>query len=333
VAVIATAPGKVMLAGEYAVLDGGRAIVACVDRRAIATVDLDALPEGGSDAPARREPSPFLRAAREVVAAAYGADAARGFDALTVDTSALHDGDRKLGLGSSAAATVAAIAAVAAASPRLDAAERANLTIDVGFHALRAHELAQGARGVAGSGADVIATASGGVIDFRRGAPAHTWTSSTLALPANLQLVFAWTAQPADTVALVAAVNAARARTPASVERALRSIADAADALAAARTADAAIAAIAAGGGAMRALAAATGVPLVPPAVTALAAALHLLGAAAKTTGAGGGDIVLVAAPAHVERNQLDAAIVQAGLCRLSLALDPTGVDIRRPPA
>jgi phosphomevalonate kinase len=45
---IATAPGKLHLAGEYAVLDGAEAVVCAVDRRAIAR------PSG------RGEDSPFL---------------------------------------------------------------------------------------------------------------------------------------------------------------------------------------------------------------------------------------------------------------------------------
>ena len=53
------------------------------------------------------------------------------------------------------------------------------------------------------------------------------------------------------------------------------------------------------------------------------------LGAVAKTTGAGGGDIVLVAAPATIDRATIDAAIRAVGLQPLDLAIDPLGVDIR----
>ena len=93
---IVSAPGKLILAGEYAVLRGGIAVVAAVRRRAVARV----VPHDPG-----RVLSPFLDAAARVLESADAADAAallRG--SIEVDTSALHDGPTKLGLGSSAAA-------------------------------------------------------------------------------------------------------------------------------------------------------------------------------------------------------------------------------------
>ncbi len=314
-ALVVTAPGKVMLAGEYAVLDGGRALVAAVDRRAQATLDQ----------PATAAPSEFLQAARVVVARELGGEIAAAFERLVVDTDALRDGAHKLGLGSSAAATVAAIGA-AIAAPLPAGSDLGPWRATIARLSAIAHAEAQGPRGARGSGADIAASTWGGVIDVRRGAPA-----TALTLPADLQLGFAWTGQPADTATLVAAVRAGRARTPIDTDRALAAIADAADALAGATTASQAIAAIAAGGRAMTALAAATGVDLVPASVTALAATLAPLGATAKTTGAGGGDVVLIAASATIDHHQLDAAVVAAGLSPLRLSVDPTGVAVRRP--
>ncbi|MBE7447834.1 MAG: hypothetical protein HS111_02740 [Kofleriaceae bacterium] len=300
----ATAPGKIMLAGEYGVLDGGLAVVAAVDRRAVARVS--ARPSGPR--------SPFLAAARDVVAAVLGDDAARTFDALEVDTRALADGERKLGLGSSAAATVAAIRLAGGAALADDLPLVIRLARD-------AHARAQATRGAAGSGADVVAVAHGGVIGFRSGAVQR------LTVPAELRLHFAWTGVPADTATLVAAVQAARTRT---ADVALGAITHAAEALAAALGAGdaaAAVAAVDAGSRAMSELAAATGVALVPAAVAELAAHLAPLGAACKTTGAGGGDVLLIAAPRAVSGNALDTAIVQAGLWPLQLSVDPAGVD------
>lgn len=301
----ATAPGKVMLAGEYGVLDGGLAVVAAVDRRAIAR-------RVASPPPL----SPFLAAARDVVRAVLGDDAARTFDTIEVDTRALADGDRKLGLGSSAAATVAAVRLAAGPSD-------ADLPLVIRL-SLDAHARAQAGRGAAGSGADVVAVAHGGVIGFRSGAVRR------LTLPAGLRLHFAWTGAPADTATLVAAVAAARRDAATLVDPALAEITVAAEELANAidaAEAAAAIDAIAAGARAMDALAAATGVALVPPSVAALAARLAPLGAACKTTGAGGGDVLAIAAPASVTASALDTAIVETGLWPLHLAVDPTGVD------
>nr|MBA3501924.1 hypothetical protein [Deltaproteobacteria bacterium] len=60
--VIATAPGKLILTGEYAVLDGAPAIVTAVDRRAVARRD------------AVRGSSPFLLAVAHEIANKRGAD-------------------------------------------------------------------------------------------------------------------------------------------------------------------------------------------------------------------------------------------------------------------
>src|SRR5215475_12396316 len=73
---IATAPGKLILTGEYAVLDGASAVVVAVDRRAVAR--RNATPRGSS---------PFLVAVAEEIAARRGADdpAARAATALSLD--------------------------------------------------------------------------------------------------------------------------------------------------------------------------------------------------------------------------------------------------------
>ncbi len=302
---VATAPGKVMLAGEYAVLDGGLAVLVAVDRRARATL-----------ARAPVAPSPFLVAARDVVAEKLGVDAAAPFARIDVDTNPLRDRDRKLGLGSSAAATVAAIGLACGLAGVTDPGVIRGL-------AHVAHARAQGRRGAPGSGADIAAATHGGVIGFRAGAV------EPVTLPTDLQLAFVWTGAPADTATLVKAVQAARARLAPGVEDALRAIAAAAADLAAAPDAVRAIAAIDAGGRALAALATTTGVALVPPAVTALQAALRRLGAAAKTTGAGGGDVVVIAAPATVDPGELRDVIAAAALAPLPLAVDPTGVDFR----
>src|SRR6185295_6697990 len=100
-AMIATAPGKLILTGEYAVLDGAPAVVVAVDRRAVAR--RHATPRGSS---------PFLVAVAEEIAARRGANdpAARAALEVSVDSTAFYNRAQKLGLGSSAAVTVAATA-------------------------------------------------------------------------------------------------------------------------------------------------------------------------------------------------------------------------------
>src|SRR5207302_7834013 len=99
----ATAPGKLILTGEYAVLDGEPALVIAVTRRAIATQTKG--PRGSS---------PFLAAVADELAERGLRDAAERAMAIAVDSKAFYDAPRagsapiKLGLGSSAAVTVAA---------------------------------------------------------------------------------------------------------------------------------------------------------------------------------------------------------------------------------
>ena len=100
---IATAPGKLILTGEYAVLDGAPALVIAVDRRG------DRARARRARAAARRS---SLAVADELAARRGAADpAARAALEIAVDSRAFYDdGATKLGLGSSAAVTVAATA-------------------------------------------------------------------------------------------------------------------------------------------------------------------------------------------------------------------------------
>ena len=101
---VVSAPGKLMIAGEYAVLDGAEAVVDAVGRRAYAHL--------GSFA---QEPLPL-----EAGAARARAEALLGAvpGALSIDVSELRQAGRKLGLGSSAAAAAAAAGVVFAAHGR-----------------------------------------------------------------------------------------------------------------------------------------------------------------------------------------------------------------------
>ncbi|HWO22981.1 MAG TPA: hypothetical protein VNO30_29775 [Kofleriaceae bacterium] len=325
---IATAPGKLILTGEYAVLDGAPALVMAVDRRAVARRTT-----GASTAS-----SPFLEAVAAELAARRGAadPAARAARELAVDSSAFYDGDAKLGLGSSAAVTAAATACALAEAGPLDRAEILAV-------AQAAHAAAQGLRGARGSGADVAAAVHGGLILYEMsGDPAAPPRISALGWPASLLLVPFFTGRSADTPQLVAQVAAARAARPAAVDAALAEIAAASravcDALAAlgasadapaGAPAGAAIAAFARAGRAIAALAAAAEADLVPDCVTAAADALAPLGGTVKTTGAGGGDLAVGVVPIIVDRTRVTRTLIQAGCRPLNLSLDETGVDTR----
>jgi phosphomevalonate kinase len=305
---LASAPGKVLWAGEYAVLDGHTAVVCAVDRRAIVRrVD------------AAGPLSPFLEALRVEL----DADAPGSGDALRrmrVDTSALAQGGRKLGIGSSAAAVVAAAAAV------LGVADRARL------HAVahRAHARAQAPRGARGSGADVAASVHGGLLRLARldGADDDTPLVVTPIPRPPPPTSLLWTGSPADTPSLVARVRALRSRDPNAHAACISRLGAVARDLAAALErgdASAGVAAIAAGADALSALADAAGAALVPPAFAAVRSLAARYQGAAKPTGAGGGDLLLCVFADPDARAAFDAAARAAGMIPLALAVSLQG--------
>jgi mevalonate kinase len=129
---IVTAPGKVMLLGDYAVLAGGRAMVAAVNRRAVGRIV------------ARGKHSPVVDA---VLARAGRSDLQ-----VEIDTTSFYDGELKLGFGSSSAAAVVT-AALATNDDR---------TLEI---AIEGHRDANDGKD---SGVDVAACFHGGVIATAR---------------------------------------------------------------------------------------------------------------------------------------------------------------------
>lgn len=178
-----SAPGKLFLLGEYAVLNGSPALLTAIDRRVLVTIvpstaggwtvhtpglestrfDLGPtglLPET-FDAWHRSELR-VLDAVRGVVLKRAGVLPA-ALD-VTIDSTAFlrntdEPGDHKLGLGSSAAVAVALTAALAIAVG-LPADRESVFEL-----ALAAHRAAQGGTG---SGGDVAASVFGGLIEYTR---------------------------------------------------------------------------------------------------------------------------------------------------------------------
>lgn len=165
-----SAPGKLFLSGEYAVLWGGMARVAAVEPRTHALVRSRSdrlvelvLEDGrltGSATPAGvrwSEPVPpafrFAAYAIDLALRVVGAEGP-GFS-IAFEPSPLVDG-AKLGLGSSARAAVLAT-------------EAARVALDGHFDTLKVAILAHAdAQGGKGSGGDVAASFAGGVVRYRR---------------------------------------------------------------------------------------------------------------------------------------------------------------------
>lgn len=189
--VTASAPGKVVLSGEYAVLDGAPAIAMAVNRRASVTID------DGSRTAVSSIGLPGSTDTRLLDSVCGVLDIDRPNAAITLDTGAFTDvaSGRKLGIGSSAALAVALVGAL---SPRVMSPGRIFET------ALQAHRRFQDGRG---SGVDIAASAAGGLIEYRQGEGprALTWA-------ANLSYALLWSGVAASTSSKLVSLGQQTAR-------------------------------------------------------------------------------------------------------------------------
>lgn len=293
----AFAPGKLVLTGAYAVLDGAPAIAIAVSRGAIADTSRIAT-----------TPTPEVLAA---VGASTGAP--------HVDASAMFATDRKLGLGASAAILVASIAALEAeaGADLSDAACRDRLFA----RARAAHARAQGG----GSGVDVATSIHGGAIRYVVGAPVQR-----VALPAGVRVdVFALTTS-AKTHELRAAVDALRHRDEAAHRWCLADLklvaVDAANAIDAGDAATF-IEMLRQTARALARLGASANVGIVPDGFDALEALATREDASFSVSGAGGGDVAV-----FVGRRAPSAAFLEGasalGLTLLDVTVDDHGVRV-----
>jgi phosphomevalonate kinase len=273
---VVAAPGKVFLVGEYAVLEGGAAVLAAVSRYAVAQYLPDLPPQ-----------STLVAETVRCALATLGelAPAVPAGSAL-VDTAAFRHEGAKLGLGSSAAAAVAAAGAVLA-FVGVDITAHRDLLFDV---ADRGHRAAQG--GV-GSGGDVAAAVHGGFLGYRR-PPGGTPLIRKLSRPSGLEMVVFWTGRPASTTALVQAVRALATHAPAMYSALIDEMRYTADQFVEAFASSDAPGAIMHAdiyGQLLEKLGACAQVPIVTAPFLEAAALARRLGGAAKPSGAGGGDV------------------------------------------
>ena len=285
-----SAPGKLVLLGDYAVLDGGRALVAAVDRRAVGVV-------GPGDVDSRVVTA-ILEEARSLGVRVPGG--------VRVDTSGFVDSEgRKLGIGSSAAV---AVVTAALASGRGD---ETCLAL-----ALEGHRKAAG--GV-GSGIDVACSYHGGVLATGR-QPGADIEPLARTIP-GLELSVLFTGQSASTAELVSACRASpQWNRWMDVMRPLSE--EGIDAWRAGRTRSF-LSVVARYGRAMAGLGRDAGVPVVTPEIETIMRLAEQRGGSAKPSGAGGGDVVVVVS----EEPGVGASVARAsGAPLVPLHIDPRGL-------
>jgi phosphomevalonate kinase len=307
----ASAPGKLFLSGEYAVLEGAPAVLTAVDRRAVARVA----------EMARAAPSPVVAAVLAELLSRFPGGAGVGHPAPTiaVGTRGFARGRNKIGIGSSAAVAVAATALLLA---RREGS--AGLDADRVFEiALAAHRAAQGGRG---SGADVAAAVHGGTIRFEMGASVKRLG------PVPAAVAFVWTGRPASTTELLGRVQAFALAAPAEHRSLFRELEALATALAAAYgDADPGeiVRLTGAYGSLMARLGERAGAPIVSPAHARVARLAAAHGGAGKPSGAGGGDVAMAVFARADDRDRFAISAAEGGLPVLDLRCHERGVEVR----
>lgn len=323
---LASAPGKVVLLGEYVVLDGAQALVMAVDRRC--TASLTALSGDHSTLTSRMPDATVTEFGTGDSSGSALVDVLRNSGHLAppwaawsgeIDSSEFFVGRQKLGLGSSAAALVAFAGASwkAAKKPGYPGLDRL----------IQCHRAFQG--GV-GSGIDVAASLTGGCLEFRLNEAREAGIGS-VRLPKSVGFAGIFAGGSASTPDLVGRYRqwAASASAGASaLKHRLIAVAAEGCAAAVAGSGEDFIGAIEAYGNCLRDLGEAMGAGIVTAAHARIAELAAKTGLAYKVSGAGGGDVGIACG---LDRDALRAFSAKAsdeGFRVVPLETDEMGLNV-----
>ncbi|HPC84266.1 MAG TPA: hypothetical protein P5234_11425 [Thermoanaerobaculaceae bacterium] len=349
--IAASAPGKAVLLGEYAVLEGAPALVMAVPVRAVVkvratgdrlcTLEAPDLGVRGQRFHFDRtrvrwvpRPAPPVAARLRVLGAVLSDQQLRapggvGSCAIETDTRAfVSPAGVKFGFGSSAAVAAAAWAALTALADGRPPSPAAVLAA-----VLEAHRAAQ--RG-AGSGVDVAASCLGGVLEYRlegRGRRRRL-ECRRVAWPERLRIVAIHTGEAASTPEFVRLVRELARRDRTAYRELMSALAELARAgCAAVQHGDmqALLATSRAYCGLMGELGRRSGADILSAAHLRVQALVEREGAAYKPSGAGGGDFGVALTEHEAVAARVRAAAAAAGLSAMDLVPDPRGVEVALP--
>jgi phosphomevalonate kinase len=328
--IVASAPGKIVVSGEYAVLVGAPALVAAVDRRTVCT--LTEARSGGwrfathGFAPDVAHPLPELLSSASLspsdparlcafvlrhleIVGATAADLPQHL-LIDIDSRAGFAGGVKLGVGTSASVCVAFAAALLKALGR---------AVDVFALAYAAHRAAQGGRG---SGIDVAGACRGGLVRYTtRPAP----SAARVAMPAVAFVAIA-TGAAADTGRHIASFDEWRGGgTPPALAALIAASARVADAVTEPR---AFVRELRAYSATLRSFDDAASLGIYSAAHRTLADLAEGYGVVYKPCGAGGGDLGAAFAIERAALDDFSQAAQRASFATASLELDGHGITV-----
>ncbi len=349
--IVASAPGKVVLLGEYAVLEGAPALSLAVDRRAVARItprlgsrcevhapdiladsvqlsfDSEGVPQWSDAAgagPLALVDQVLRGLAHERALPTLG----RSFE-LQLDTSSFFDqvgGERlKLGLGSSAALTVAMASALVAHFGRGAAAADRRVWLE---RLLYIHREFQSGHG---SGVDVATSLVGGLIEYRLLEGGSLPQARAARWPQALHYCFVWSGRSASTPKLLATLQAwskRHAEDYSARMNELTAIAEAGVAAVRGDDADALLRAAAGYADALRLLGEASGVGIFSAEHLRLAELARASAVIYKSCGAGGGDVGVAFATDPQALEHYASALAKDGFLRVPMTADEGGLRL-----